>query len=376
MFNLHGVVTSIIISLTGPPLVLFVSNHDVFSQPIYLMTIGFGYLALIAIFFKKFLSPAGLKPTQLLEGRGLLYYTCCVFMFGGCADVAIQSCHVRLFSCGNDTYLLHGEPYLQTPFGITTQLWNGIVHYFLQLVIIYQIDNFKDCRITTLYWCGSIITSQFVVLVGALSGSYSDSLEYAVWMNVIFVGLPVWIFYKFLGKPINSFIAESKPTHFDIFDAILVLFLLFAMCFNLMRGLGALGSKIPIVAYYIKNYEPYINEPAQFGSTWVLYTAVYVIPFYLSVLFNYTKPMSQWIVNLSVFFAASLLQGTFIYLSYTWYPSSDSNFQIPKDSLSFAVSINVFLIAIAHLVMYWCLEKWGYFETQLKTRVVSAKKNR
>jgi len=387
MVNLTGVLTSVVISLTGAPLVLMVSNHDVLSQPLYLMIIGFSLLTAIALLFKMFLSPSALKFDKSLEGRGLAYYTYCVFMFGCVADFTLQCCHNKLFTslftCGENSYLLNGEPYLQTQFGITTQFWNAIVNYFLQLLAIYQIDNHIDCRITTLYWCGSIITSQFVVLVGGLSGSFSNTLEYAVWLNVIFIGLPLLIFCKFLGKPIvqpglitagSSKSLSIKESKLNLFEKVLSVLLVCSMCFNLIRGLGALGSRLPFIAYYVNNYEPYINEPAKFGSTWVLYTALYVIPFYVATLCNLSRPVLQWAVNLSIFFAAGLLQGTFVYLSYSWYPSSNPEFRISNDSMSVVLSANVFLVITAHLLMFHHLQKYRYFTKQLQTHEKSKKK--
>ena len=387
MVNLTGVLTSIIISLTSVPLVLTVNNHDISSQPIYLMMIGFGVLAVIAFLFMSFLRPSERNSAKSLEGRGLFFYTCCVFMWACVADLTMQSCHGKLISCGEDTYIMSGEPYLQTPFGITTQLWNAVVNYFLQLLAIYQIDNQLDCRITALYWCGSIITSQFVVLIGTFSGSYSNTLEYTVLMNVIFVGLPVWIFSRFLGKPIihpifmvagsqkSSKLKESK-NKLNFFDTIISFLLLSAMCFNLIRGLGALGSRFPIVAYYIDNYEPYIYEPARFGSTWALYTAVYIVPFYFATLYNLTKPLSQWTVNLSIFFAAGTLQGSFVYLSYSWYPSSNPKFRIPDNSVSVVLVANILLVVTAHLLMFRNLKMCGFFTKHLPFHPEKSKKKK
>ena len=391
MVYLTGVLTSFIISLTSAPLVHIVSNHDILSQPIYLMMIGFGLLAVVAFLAVTFLRPSDLKPAKSFEGRGLVYYTCCVFMWGGVADFTIQSCHVKLFECGEDSYLLNGEPYLRTHFGISTQFWNAIVHYSLQLLTIYEIDNQLDCKFTVLYWCGSIITSQFVVLVGGLSGSYSDALQYAVWMNVIFAGLPIWIFFRFLSSPIILPISisasarslkskSSKPkvsgNKLNLVDMILSLLLLYAMSFNLIRGLGALGSRFPIVSNYVDNYEPYIKEPARFGSTWALYTAVYIVPFYFATLYNLTKPLSQWTVNLSIFFAAGTLQGSFVYMSYSWYPSSNPKFRIPDNSVPVVLVANILLVVTAHLLMFRNLKMCGFFTKHLPFHPEKSKKKK
>jgi len=208
---LSGVLTSVTLSLSAIPLVVLVTDSSVLSEPLLMMSIGFGLLAGFAIAFVLLLPPSAIKPSnKLIEGRGVLYYTCCLFMWACIADLTIQARHLQLFSDHQNTqYFSHGEPYLETPLGITAQFWNGIVNYCLYLAIIYKIDNSRDPRNFALYWSGGILTSQFVVLVGALTGSYSHLLQASVWMNVVFVVFPLWVMIKFLIKP-RSDIKDSK----------------------------------------------------------------------------------------------------------------------------------------------------------------------
>ena len=379
MVILSSCFLSVLISLTSVPLVIFITDHDVFSDPLLLMVVGFSFLAFVGIIIKTLLPPKTNVKSEHSEGRGLLYYTCCVFMWASIADLTLQSRAFHLFGKGsNSRYFEHGEAYLKVPFGITTQFWNAIVHYVLFLKIIYEIDNNQDCRNTTLYWCGSIMTSQFVVLVGTLSGSFSDKLEYSAWMNVIFLALPAWVFYKFLVKPITvKHLNKSKEISSigTLYDAILCMLLLVLSVFALMRGLGALGSRFPVIKWYVDNCEPYIKDPANFGSSWVLYTAIYGIPFQFCAIYGLIKPGCQWMLNLCVFYAAGMLQGTFTYLSYSWYPSAEKQYIIPQNQFYFVVSINVLLVVTAHLLMHRCLTCSSFFLDSQKSSKILKKKH-
>ena len=373
MTTFKSVVLAVLCSWTAIPSVLIVTADDVLSQPLVMFVIGFAILAIIAVSMKVLLPSNDLKQTSKhLEKRGLLYYTCCIFMFGGMADLVIQSCHLEIVDCGtsNMAYFLNGELYLSLPFGVSVQMWNAIVHYTLQAIIIFQIDNGFDCTITTLLWCGSIVTSQFTVLVGSLSGSYSDKLEYACWLNAIFIGMPVWILLRFLNKPLRNSLpklSSKNGTHKGFVDHLLLLSLLFSTLFCTVRALGALGSRMPIITYYVSKYEPGMTDPAQFASSWVLYTGVYLVPFYIAVMYNFNH-VSQWMVNLSVFFAAGVLQGTFVYLSYSWYPFSEPKFRISDDKFVVVVALNSLLVVTTFMLMYRSLNKSGYFTSPIAVK--------
>jgi len=214
---LSGVLTSVTLSLSAIPLVVLVTDSSVLSEPLLMMTIGFGLLAGFAIAFVFLLPPSAIKPSnKLIEGRGVLYYTCCLFMWACIADLTIQARHLQLFNDHQNTqYFSHGEPYLETPLWTTAQFWNGVVNYCLYLAIIYKIDNGRDPRNFALYLCGG----EVVILVGALTGSFSYLLQASVWIQVAFVLFPLWVMIKFLIKPrtdikADRWVQSSFPVFF------------------------------------------------------------------------------------------------------------------------------------------------------------------
>jgi len=201
--KLSGLLTSMAMSLSAVPLLLRVSQYPVLPEPGVMTTIGFLLLGCIAFTFTMLLPPSALpKSNPLAEGRGILYYSSCLFMWAGVADLTVLSTRKNVFSAsGNRKFFSYNQPYYETPHGVVSQIWNGIVHYCLHLAIIYKIDNGQDPRTCVLYWCGSLLTSQLVTLIGALTGSCSRTLEMSMWMNVVFFLFPLWVLFRYLVKP-------------------------------------------------------------------------------------------------------------------------------------------------------------------------------
>nr|CAB3266998.1 transmembrane 6 superfamily member 1-like [Phallusia mammillata] len=343
---------------------MYVTTSNVLTEPLTLMSIGLGLTAAILITIAVLVPPSGIKNSKNIEGRGLIYYTCALFMWASMADMSIQTAHFGFFMGleSNTDYFTNGEPYLMTPIGISTQYWNAIVNYVLYLFIIYKIDNNQDPRNFVLYWCGSICTSQFVLMSGILTGSYSDQLEYAVWMNVTFVVFPVWVLWKYLVKPRTDLPVKIAEKHQSGFlDLILSVGLIAASCLAFVRVLGAMGSKFPVMKYYATHYEPHLLDETDFGKTWALYSAMYGIPFQLAAVYGLRCPGKEWMLNLSVYYAASMLQGSFVFTSYSWYPSSEEQYRIPDESRSTVLCINIALVFLANLLMFRCLSDPGYF---------------
>ncbi|XP_002129070.2 transmembrane 6 superfamily member 1-like [Ciona intestinalis] len=362
MANFIGVLASCFISLSGIPLVVFVTNSDVLSQPINLMVIGFTSMATIVVFVYLVVPPNGIKKEEGKEGRGVLYYTCCLFMWASMTDLALQSQRFGLFGLksGSD-YFDHGEPYLDTPFGLGVQGWNGIVNYLLYIHIIYNIDNNKDPRYTAIYWAGGILTSQFCVIVGAYSGSFATYLPPSVAMNIVFVVFPMWVFFHFLNKPRSDKIQPINSTKYRSLDIFLIAGLLVASFFMIIRGLGALDSPFPLTKYYVTTHEPYIMEPGKFGATWVLYGFIYGVPFQLFAIYGLLHSGCDWMIDLVVFYAAGMLQGTCVYMAYTWFPMSNPEYHIPQTSMYMVIAINVFLVFISNLLLWRCFAEPQYF---------------
>jgi len=55
--------------------------------------------------------------------------------------------------------------------------------------------------------------------------------------------------------------------------------------------------------------------------------------------------------------AGSMLQGTFVYLSYSWFPGADKKGQIPVKQYNLVSTLNLMVVGVAHGYMIRCLYK-------------------
>ena len=52
--------------------------------------------------------------------------------------------------------------------------------------------------------------------------------------------------------------------------------------YGIIRGWAAMKSPFPAAAYYVKNVEPYLVEPAKFGYIWALIMMFVGFPYQVS----------------------------------------------------------------------------------------------
>ena len=361
-----GVTVAVIVSLCAVPLVKSALSHNVVSQFLPMCILNYSLLLTAAVFFTAALPPN--ICCHVASKRNEIYYMCCLFMCLCTGNATVQAWRLRFFAPHNPKvpfpkvgYLLYDEPFLTKPFGISTQLWNDFVNYFLYAAMIFMIDNDIPYRDVALYWCGGTLTSEFVSTIGAFTGMNSHQLHYSEIKRIVYISATSWVLFKFLVcNP--RYIRESLySTRFWKLDRILIFFLMVYSFFGFFRGLAGLNGRQRIVIYYVSRYEPYILHPSKFGAVWVLYTAVYGVPFHLAAIKSLIRPTSDWIVNMSILYAGSLLQGTCVYLSYSFYPSSDPKYRTPSKTFFFVMLVNILLVVVAHVLMYRCVMEPGYF---------------
>lgn len=90
-------------------------------------------------------------------------------------------------------YYDNGEEYFKTSWGFAALLWDGTFHYGLQFYIAYSIfttPGGKPHVIASLLWAGSIINSMPVLLLGAATGSFSETIKPATALNAPYVLVP------------------------------------------------------------------------------------------------------------------------------------------------------------------------------------------
>ena len=77
----------------------------------------------------------------------------------------------------------------------------------------------------------------------------------------------------------TAFVCSVSATQYRVLDLVLCLGMLGSSLLALVRGLGAFDSSFPPIQNYVAHYESYILEPSNFGKAWVVYAAMYGVPF-------------------------------------------------------------------------------------------------
>ena len=339
-------------------------GHSSLSQYLPMSVLCYALLLTASVFFVTALPPnlCCERPVR----RNEIYYGCCLLMCCCMANGTLQLWRLQHFASEDakdeKIHFTFDEAHLLTPFGLSSCFWMNFVNYFIYIAIIYMIDNHISYRNLALYWSGATLTSELVAIFACCTGSHSHVLQYAEYIHIVYIGACSWVILKFaVLLPRRIQIRYAVP-RFGQYDFSISICLLILNVYALIRGLGAMDGNQAFIHYYVTQYEPYIAHPSKFGTIWTLYTAVYGIPFHSVVISALLKPGNRWLINMAILYAASVLQGTFVYLSYPFYPIADRPFITPHWlSFFFVLLINLFYVAVVHFLMYRCLKDQGYF---------------
>jgi hypothetical protein len=96
-------------------------------------------------------------------------------------------------------YTEMGEEYFKSSWGFWTLLWDGTAHYAVQLYIAHATLLGRPCKLPSLLWCGSIINSMPVLLLGGATGLYSAEIKLSSALNAPYVLCPIFYLLSLLG---------------------------------------------------------------------------------------------------------------------------------------------------------------------------------
>nr|CAB3266997.1 transmembrane 6 superfamily member 1-like [Phallusia mammillata] len=355
MPNFSGVITASLLSLTAWPVLKLVTRYPDLTKPAVLAPAGFITLLTVAYLLKWCLPTSKESKTNENEniiGRGILYYTCCLFSFSSVVDL-IFYLEVMGFVKGYiGFYLETGERYFNTSYGTLALLWDFIVHFPLYIAIIYCIDNKKDCRNLVIYWGCTMMTSVFTLLIAAMSGSYGTEMHSGSWLNIPYVTSSIYFLLKFLTQPRYfpkyKTYCKDKPNLIDVF---LALGLAVGLIFNFVRGLSSLNSPFPLAQLYALEYEPYILHPTNFGKVWILFMLFVGSFLKIVLIFGLFQSNASWMLDWSIIFTAITVYGTYVHLIAQFCPGVEKMYQVPDDQTTFVIVVNLFLPVVALAVM-------------------------
>lgn len=254
-------------------------------------------------------------------------------------------------------YFVEGEPYLNSSHGTMINLWDGTVHYTLQLTGISLFTMQESYREVSLYWCGSIVNSLIVLLYGAVLGN--TGMKWSILLNVPYFLLPlIAAFQLFRDKPLQakSYVRVPPITKRPV-DIFFLVFFVLALILAVFRGLAAIGTDVPCIRDYLIQFEPYISDPTAFPKVQMLVYLFYFGFYYVCVIASLLCPGGQlWMADWSIIHAGAAAQAQFSYMAGAFHHRTAANFRPPSAGLGAAVfwSFNCLLLLVPHLFAWRC----------------------
>ncbi|KAM8890040.1 transmembrane 6 superfamily member 2 isoform 2-T7 [Synchiropus picturatus] len=246
-------------------------------------------------------------------------------------------------------YRKTGEPYLGTAYAIMMCYWDGIAHFALYLVMISRIADRRAYRTVGLIWAGSLCANMSVFITGIVVGKYGSEIRPAFWLNFLFLVMPVLgaitLFTRSKDRPLiggyNAQHAQSMKLIWRPLDLMLVILLLAAMGFTVLRGLAALDSPLGATSIYLRQYEPYLKDPVGFPRVMMLHQFFYGLPVMGAFIYGLLKPGCTWMSDWTVFFAGAMIQCQWAHIGGSLHPRTTAPFRIPNVTFSSVLAANL-----------------------------------
>jgi len=232
-------------------------------------------------------------------------------------------------------------------------LWDGTAHYVLQVLISLSSLRMIECTGMKLFWCGSIINSMPVLLMGAAIGVYSGKIHAATAFNYPYVLVPISIAF-------NVFLSAPKAGPNVRINTVLELLFaggnLVIFGFHALRCMSVLGSRASISQNWIAYYEPELGDDfarPQVMQNFFCFSYWHIFAVYESVhriLTGYaSRGFGSKAHHAAIFFAGCFSQSQFCYmltLNFDW----ESYSLLPKDrgfprlENDFALLLNIAMV--------------------------------
>ncbi|XP_029003998.1 transmembrane 6 superfamily member 2b [Betta splendens] len=321
-----------------------------FQEPYVILAIGVAVLVVVFLFY--YVITRGNPP------KDLLFFVFAEFCFTCVIDLTSALEHDGIVSGFMEFYQKTGEPYLGTAYAIMMCYWDGIVHFALYLMMISRITDRKAYRTLGLFWAGSLCANMSVFIAGIVAGKYGSDIRPAFWLNFVFLLVPIWgavtLFRRAKDRPLiggyNAFNVQTMKLIWRPVDLLLVLLLLAAMAFTVLRGLVALDSPLEACSVYLKHYEPYLQDPAGYPRVTMLNLFFYGLPLLGAFVYGLLQPGCTWMSDWTVFVAGAMIQCQWTHVGGSLHPRTAPPFRVPAEALWPVLAANLLYAAVPVMV--------------------------
>jgi len=320
------------------------------QEPYVILQVGIAVLVVVFLFY--FIITRGNPP------KDVLFFVFAEFSFTCIIDLTSALEYDGIMSGFMEFYRKTGEPYLGTSYAIMMCYWDGIVHFALYLMMISKITDRKSYRTLGLFWAGSLSANMSVFIAGIVAGKYGSEIRPAFWINFLFLLMPIFgavlIFSRSAEKQLtggyNAQQAQCMKLIWRPMDLVLVVLLVAAMAFTILRGLVALDSPLEACSMYLKQYEPYLQDPVGFPRVMMLHMFFYGLPMLGAFVYGLLKPQCTWMSDWTLFFAGAMTQCQWAHIGGSLHSHTTAPFRIPDDVFWCVLAANLIYAAIPSLL--------------------------
>ncbi|KAM4739528.1 transmembrane 6 superfamily member 2 [Anableps anableps] len=321
-----------------------------FQEPYVILEIGVAVLVIVFLFY--YLITRGNPP------KDFLFFVFAEFCFTCVIDLTSALEYDGIISGFMDFYQKTGEPYLGTAYAIMMCYWDGIAHFILYLMMISRITDRRAYRTLGLFWAGSLCANMSVFITGIVAGKYGSEIRPAFWLNFLFLLMPVLgavtLFTRPKDRPLiggyNAQHAQTMKLIWRPLDLILVVLLLAAMAFTILRGLVALDSPLEACSIYLSQYEPYLKDPVGYPKVMMLHLFFYGLPLLGAFVYGLLKPGCTWMSDWTMFFSGAMIQCQWSHIGGSLHSRTTTPFRIPNDVFWTVLGANLLYAAVPIMV--------------------------
>jgi len=288
----------------------------------------------------------------------LLNVFLCVCCFTAAIDLGIAGYLLNIWKLGS-FYILVGEPYFNTAYGIGVLGYDGIVHLVLQSIMCYRSLQDNYIGSLALVWGGSIINSMLPLLIGgAATGIFSSRVEMSTSLNAPYVLIPVIIVHTLFNESSSSRIRQgAKLMKSDIQSNLHYIMLslthMSLVILLVVRTMSVLKSDATIAKYWL-TVEPVLEQSD--GSNVILIDSLQALfwlgPYHLYSIFEcYTRATKQHRGCLANGNWSSLIMGAYLQSSFIRVFMTCATYASPgiiEYSFHLAtLAVNLFVVSVA-----------------------------
>ncbi|XP_072166724.1 transmembrane 6 superfamily member 1-like [Diadema setosum] len=362
------------LSLTAIP-VTYTANYVLESRGEgTVLTVGYAILGLIALL--SYLIVRLSRGTQKITDP--FFYVFAVFAFTSVIDIVLAMELDGIIEKFMAAYLKEGEPYLNTAHGTMINYWDGSGHYCMYLMMVTAIVWGQDYREVGLYWAGSILNSMIVFMPGNVAGKYGSNVKASYFLNIPYVLFPILVAWKCLSS-------RKEPEDRDVeaahkcsiwkrpMDLVFIVFFLFAILVSFLRMAVALDSPASIANSYLKNVEPYYQDPVLYPMIQALVYWFYFVPYFVCAIYGFLKPGCTWMPDWSLITAGAFAQGQFSHIGASLHSRTPYIYRVPSNGLPIFWGVNLALLLVPQLIAWRCLTWPEYFQSKPVERIAGRK---